>query len=113
VRYNLEHTHPGRCTEWRFECSAVPQRIPRGMSAFVNTVANRPGVTLSGRPTVAPEVVLSTSDYRTLYWWPVRIAFRLRRLPAWAALLVCLVGLGAAAFCLRRAWTASAEPAPV
>ncbi|HEX9945107.1 MAG TPA: hypothetical protein VGG03_24115 [Thermoanaerobaculia bacterium] len=112
VRYNVEQARPGHCTPWRFECSAVPQRIPRAVRAFANTVANRPGVTLIGRPAVAPEVVLSTSDYRTLYWWPVRIAFRLKRLPSWAALLVCLAGLGAAAVCLRWAWTASAAPSP-
>jgi hypothetical protein len=110
VRFNLEQSQPGHCSEWRFECSAFPQRIPRGIHAFINTISNRPGVALTGRPRVPPEIVLSTSDYRTLYWWPVRIAFRLKRLPAWAALLVCLAGLGAAAVCLRRAWTASTEP---
>jgi hypothetical protein len=112
VRYNLEHAQPGRCNDWRFECSAIPQRLPRGVNAFVNTVANRPGVTLRGRPTVAPEVVLSTSDYRTLYWWPVRIAFRLRRLPSWAALLVCFAGLGAAGCCLRQAIREASLPSP-
>jgi hypothetical protein len=112
VRYNLEQARPGTCTEWRFECSAVPQRIPRGVGAFVNTVVNRPGVTLTGRPTVAPEVVLSTSDYRTLYWWPVRIAFRLRRLPSWAALLFCFAGLGAAGCCLRQAFREASPSSP-
>jgi hypothetical protein len=112
VRFNLDQARPGYCHDWRFECSALPQRIPRGIRAVVNTVANRPGTALKGRPLVAPSVVLSTSDYRTLYWWPVRIAFRLRRLPSWVALLVCLAGLGAAAVCLRRAWTASREPSP-
>jgi hypothetical protein len=112
VRFTLEQARPGSCSDWRFACSALPQRIPRGIQAFANTVANRPGITVTGRPLVSPDVVLSTSDYRTLYWWPVRIAFRLRRLPAWAALLVCLAGLGTAAFCLRRAWTASREPTP-
>jgi hypothetical protein len=112
VRFNLDRAHPGYCSDWRFACTAVPQRIPLGLSAFANTVADRPGVALTGRPLVAPDVVLSTSDYRTLYWWPVRIAFRLRLLPSWAALLICFAGLGAAAFCLHRAWTAPAEPSP-
>lgn len=107
VRFNLERARPGYCSIWRFECSAVSQRIPRGIRAVANTIASRPGVALTGRPIVAPEIVLSTSDYRTLYWWPVRIAFRLRRLTSWAALLICFVGLGMAAACLRRAWTES------
>jgi hypothetical protein len=104
VRFNLEQARPGYCTEWRFACSPVPSRIPRALSALANTAANRPGTVLSGRPVVAPEVVLQTSDYRTLYWWPVRIAFRLGLMPAWAALTICLLGVAAAVACLTRSW---------
>jgi len=112
VQFNLERSRPGYCSEWRFECTAVPQRIPRGIRAFINTLENRPGITVRGRPIVPATIVLSTSDYRTLYWWPVRIAFRLQRLPSWLALLICLAGLGGSAVCIRRAWKASARPSP-
>ena len=104
----LNRTDPGHCSEWRFECTAVPSRVPRALEALANTVENEPGMAMSGRGIVPPEVVLSTSDYRTLYWWPVRIAFRLRRFPAWVALLVCAAGLAAAAGCLARAWRRAA-----
>ena len=101
---------PGACSPWVFACTAVPGRIPRALAAVAHTIADQPGVTLVGRPTVAPEIVLNTSDYRTLYWWPVRIAFRLHRIPAWAALLVCALGLAAALACLLLAWRATADP---
>jgi hypothetical protein len=104
VWYNLDHARPGYCSEWQVDCTAVGQRIPRALDALANTFAKRPGVTLVGRPLVAPEVVLATSDYRTLYWWPVRTAFRLRALPLPAALLLCGAGLAAAAACLLAAW---------
>jgi hypothetical protein len=104
VSFNMDRRHPGYCNEWRFECTAVPQRLSRSLSAVANTVAGRPGTVVSGRPLVAPDVVLGTSDYRTLYWWPVRIAFRLRRIPLPAALLLCAAGLAASAFALTRAW---------
>ncbi|HBL25610.1 MAG TPA: hypothetical protein DD490_02115, partial [Acidobacteria bacterium] len=104
VWFNIDRSQPGACNEWSFACTAVPSRIPRGLAALANTAANRPGVALSDRALVAPEVVLATSDYRTLYWWPVRIAFRLGRFPAWLALLACAAGLAAAAACLARAW---------
>jgi hypothetical protein len=113
VRYNLDRAHRGWCDEWRPECSAVGQRVPLALDAVANTLANRPGTTLSGRPLVAPEVVLSTSDYRTLYWWPVRMAFRMRALPLPLALLTCAAGLAAAVVCLAMAWrSALRAPAP-
>lgn len=110
VWYLLDHPRPGACTPWRFECTAVPGRIPRALFAVANTVSVRPGVALSGRPIVAPELVLDTSDYRTLYWWPVRIAFRLHRIPVWGALLVCALGAATALACLLLAWRSSADP---
>jgi hypothetical protein len=110
VWYVLDHARPGYCNEWRAECTAVVQRIPRAMAAVANTVAGRPGLTLSGRPLVPPGVVLATSDYRTLYWWPVRIAFRLRALPLRLALLACLAGLAAAAAFLLAAWRSTLPP---
>jgi hypothetical protein len=112
VRYNLDHARPGYCSEWRPECTAVAQRIPRALDALANTFAKRPGVTLAGRPLVPPELVLSTSDYRTLYWWPVRTAFRLRALPLPAALLLCGAGLAAAAACLLAAWQSTRHVVP-
>lgn len=108
VWFNIDRSNPGFCNEWRFECTAISQRIPRGVSAFANTVRSDPGVRLRNRPLVAPDVVLQTSDYRTLYWWPVRIAFRLGLIPAWAALLACLAGLSTALAALARAWRGSA-----
>jgi hypothetical protein len=111
VWYNLDHDRPGWCSEWRAECTPVAQRIPRALEAVANTVAGRPGVTVSGRPLVAPEVVLSTSDYRTLYWWPLRIVFRLRALPLPAALLLCVAGLAAAAASLSAAWRSARDSA--
>jgi hypothetical protein len=112
VRYNLDHARPGYCSEWRPECTAVAQRIPRALDALANPFAKRPGVTLAGRPLVPPELVLSTSDYRTLYWWPVRTAFRLRALPLPAALLLCGAGLAAAAACLLAAWQSTRHVVP-
>jgi hypothetical protein len=110
VWFNLNREKPGHCDPWTIECTAVQQRVPRALAAVVNTAANRPGTVLSGRPMVAPELVLATSDYRTLYWWPVRIAFRLGLMPPWVALLLSLAGLSAAAAFLRRAWAATREP---
>jgi hypothetical protein len=52
---------------------------------------------------VATGSVLETSDFRTLYWWPVRIAFR-GGLPLWLTLVVCAGGVTAAALCLVRAY---------
>jgi hypothetical protein len=110
VWFNLNREKPGHCSPWIIECTAVQQRVPRALAAVANTAANRPGTVLSGRPMVAPELVLETSDYRTLYWWPVRIAFRLGLMPPWVALLLSLAGLSAAAAFLRRAWAATREP---
>lgn len=108
VRYNLERQRPGFCSDWEPECTAVVQRVPRALAAVANTVSGRPGIAISGRPLVAAEVVLGTSDYRTLYWWPFRIAFRMGALPLWAALLLSAGGLAAGTCCLVRAWRASA-----
>jgi hypothetical protein len=108
VRYNLETARPGSCSDWTPACTAVGQRIPRALAAVANTVTNQPGIRITGRPLVAPDVVLQTSDYRTLYWWPMRISFRMGRLPVWVALLTSCAGLAAAGFCLGRAWRASA-----
>jgi hypothetical protein len=96
VRFHLDRVRPTPCDEWRLECSAVGQRIPRALAAIRNTALDRPGVVVRGRPLVAPDVVLDTSDYRTVYWWPVRAAFRLGALPASVALLICLAGALAA-----------------
>jgi hypothetical protein len=104
VRYNMERARPGACSDWTPLCTAVTQRIPRALAAVARTVTGDGGIVISGRPLVAPDVVLQTSDYRTLYWWPVRVSFRMGALPHWAALLLCAAGLGGAAFCLRRAW---------
>lgn len=109
ARYNLERQNPGFCTDWRFACTAAAQRLPRGLGALVDTLAGRPGVVLSGRPLVGPEAVLNTSDYHTLYWWPVRVAFRLGRIPLSAALALCACGLIGAALCLHRAWASLPE----
>ena len=105
VRFNMEQAHPGACSDWTSQCTAVSQRIPRALAAVAHTVTGDGGIVISGRPLVAPDVVLQTSDYRTLYWWPVRVSFRMGALPHWAALLLCAAGLGGAAFCLRRAWS--------
>ncbi|MFY9821573.1 MAG: hypothetical protein WAM82_09325 [Thermoanaerobaculia bacterium] len=107
VRFNMDQAHPGACSDWTPQCTAVVQRIPRALAAVAHTVTGDGGIAISGRPLVAPDVVLQTSDYRTLYWWPVRVSFRMRVLPLWAALLLCIAGLGGAAYCLRRAWLAT------
>jgi hypothetical protein len=107
-RDNLERTRPGYCSDWRPECTAVGQRIPRALAAIGNTMAGRPGITVSDSSFVAPEAVLQTSDYRTVFWWPVRLAFHRPILPLWAALALCGAGLGTAAVCLGRAWKSSA-----
>lgn len=105
VWFNLNRERTVQCNEWRFECTAVGQRIPLALRALANTIADRPGEVIVGRPaTVAPERVLSTSDYRTLYWWPVRIGLRMRLFPSWVGLLICCAGLAAASAALRQAW---------
>lgn len=110
VWFNLNKERAQQCSEWRLECTAVPQRIPRAIGAIANTFADDPGVVMVGRPaTVAPEIVLSTSDYRTLYWWPVRIGYRLQLYPTWVGLLVCGAGLSAAAAALLRAWRSASS----
>jgi hypothetical protein len=113
VWYNLERARPGFCTPWRFACTPVPQRLPRVVQAVTNTLADRPGTVLTGRPAVPPEVVLSTSDYRTLYWWPVRVAFRLGAFSPAVALAICLAGLAAGTAALLRSWAAVRRTAEV
>jgi hypothetical protein len=102
VWFNRDQRTPGYCNEWRAECTPVGQRVPRALAALGNTLRGDAGETVVGRPLVAPERVLGTSDYRTLYWWPVRIAFRMGSLPLWVALGLCAAGLAAAAICLLR-----------
>jgi hypothetical protein len=109
VRFNREQREPGSCGVWSLDCAPVLLRFPRALSALANTVAGEPGIVVEGRPAVPPEAVLESSDYRTLHWWPVRIAFRLGRIPLWVAGLVCLAGLGGAAALLAGALRAAAR----
>jgi hypothetical protein len=113
-RFLIERRRPGSCTEWTVECSAVGQRLPRAWQAVRNTLSNEPGVRLAGRPVVPPETVLATSDYRTVAWWPIRIAFRLGLIPLGAALALSAANLTIAGACiasaLRRAFRAEATP---
>jgi hypothetical protein len=103
VRFDLEQKRPGHCTDWRLECTAVGQRPRRALDALLDTISGEPGIVLRGRPTVAPELVLATSDYRTLHWWPMRIAFRMGAISHPAALAITSFGLAAATAALLTA----------
>jgi hypothetical protein len=107
LRYDLVERQGEECSAWSLLCAGISRRPALAAEAVANTLAGRPGIVLSGRPYVAPEVVLATSDYRTIAWWPFRMAFRLGTPPlplAWAvALALLLAATAALALAWRRA----------
>ncbi|HWZ92728.1 MAG TPA: hypothetical protein VNW92_27870 [Polyangiaceae bacterium] len=90
---------PGTCTPWSCNCTALCLRAPWALRAVDNTILSRPLPLLEASPSAAapPEVdMLSTSDFRSVYWWPVRVAYRTHRFSPALAFTLCLAVLAAA-----------------
>ena len=94
---NLEH--PGDCSEWSCDCSALCLRGPWALRAIGNTISSRAlpvvelGSSASGSGDISP---LQTSDFNSVYWWPVRAAYRAKKLSPSLAFVSCVLGLIAA-----------------
>ncbi|MEI9939897.1 MAG: hypothetical protein WDO69_21975 [Pseudomonadota bacterium] len=97
VTRNLEH--PGACTPWSCDCSALCLRGPWALRAIGNTISSRdlPVIELT-QAGQAPGGIspLETSDFNSVYWWPVRAAYRAHVLSPAAAFAICMLVLGAA-----------------
>ncbi len=92
-------TEPGSCTPWVCRCSALCLRAPQAFEAVVNTVASRPLPTVDLQPAtsiVSNVPALETSDFNSVYWWPVRSAYRAHTMTPALAFAACLAVLSAA-----------------
>lgn len=109
-RYDATNlAHPGECTEWKCDCSALCLRGPWALRAVSNTLSSRPlpVVELNAPTTTSGGLSpLETSDFNSIYWWAVRAAYRAHKLSPSLAFTLCLLMLaaafGALAFCYRR-----------
>jgi hypothetical protein len=94
---NLEQ--PGACTPWVCACSAVCLRGPWALKAIANTISSRalPVIELTPSAKALGGIsVLETSDFNSVYWWPVRAAYRAHKLSPALAFAICMLALGAA-----------------
>lgn len=94
----------GPCSPWLCRCTALCLRPRRGVQALVNTVLGRhlSVIAIDNQPLgQSASQILETSDYRSVYWWPVRTAYRAHLLPPPLAFVLCLVVLGAAAYAIH------------
>ncbi len=90
---------PGTCTAWVCNCSALCLRGPWAFKALANTVLSRPLPVIELEPSASSRgtvSVLETSDFNSVYWWPVRAAYRAHKAKPALAFAGCLVLLGAA-----------------
>jgi len=100
---------PGACTPWVCSCSALCLRGPWALRAIGNTLSSRPlPVVELTTPATIPGAIspLETSDFNSVYWWPVRAAYRAHKLSPALAFAVCMLLLcaacGALLFIYRR-----------
>ena len=77
--------------------------------ALGNTISSHalPVIELSPSATAPGGIsALQTSDFNSVYWWPVRAAYRAHKLTPALAFAICMLVLGAACcalwFCYRR-----------
>jgi len=101
--------HPGDCNPWSCDCTALCLRGPWALRAIGNTIASRPLPVIdlnSSAKTPGGASPLATSDFNSVYWWPVRAAYRARKLSPSLAFALCMLVLSAAFctlwFCYRR-----------
>ena len=90
---------PGTCTAWVCSCSALCLRGPWAFKALANTVFSRPlpVIELGPSAATASEVPpLETSDFNSVYWWPVRAAYRAHKIAPGLAFAGCMAFLSAA-----------------
>jgi hypothetical protein len=73
-------------------------RGPWALRAIGNTITSRalPVIELTSEAQAQPPPQLETSDFNSVYWWPVRAAYRAHKLSPALAFVVCLLGLSAA-----------------
>jgi len=114
---SLNSEHPGACTPWVCGCSALCLRGPWALRAIANTISSRalPVIELTPSAKVPGGIsTLQTSDFNSVYWWPVRAAYRAHKLdPALAfaaSLSVLCAAFGALWFCYRRLPEPEASP---
>ncbi len=91
--------HPGTCTPWTCSCSALCLRGPWAARAIANTISSRDLPVVELKPSAkTPGGIseLETSDFNSVYWWPVRAAYRAHLLRPAVAFALCMVILGAA-----------------
>ncbi len=101
---------PGRCTPWTCECTALCLRGPRAARSLTNTLTNASLPVIDGsEPSDKGDLadVLASSDYNSVYWWPVRAAYRTHKVPPAVAFVFCLAMLGAALTLLRGVYRRS------
>lgn len=91
------HEAKGTCTPWTCGCTALCLRAPFVAKAVDNTISSKPFPILdaSDPASVARVDMLASSDFNSVYWWPVRVAYRAHFSPA-LAFLSCLAVLLAA-----------------
>ena len=101
-RFRVRHSesrHPDTCTPWVCSCSALCLRGPWALRAIGNTISSRalPVIELT-TSAQAPGGIspLQTSDFNSVYWWPVRVAYRTRKFSPALAFAICMLVLGAA-----------------
>ena len=91
--------HPGTCSPWVCGCSALCLRGPWALRAIGNTITSRDLPTLELTPSAKVPNGLSalqTSDFNSVYWWPVRAAYRAHKLSPTLAFAICVLVLCAA-----------------
>lgn len=107
----MNQAAPGTCTPWSCGCTPVCLRPSLAATAVFNTVTARPGIVREAGAGMPPEQLLQTTDFRTLYWWPVRLAVRARAFLLPVGLLLA-AGLGLfGGLILLRTWRALPESA--
>jgi hypothetical protein len=90
----------GACSPWRCECTAVCLRLPWSLRAIENTAFARPLPVLDSDAASPPDTssILASSDYNSVYWWPIRAAYRQHKLNPALALALCLTVLAGAGY---------------
>jgi len=106
---NMNAARPGTCTPWVCRCSALCMRGPWAAQAIGNTLSSRalPTVELTDTERTPGGIsALETSDFNSVYWWPVRAAYRAHRLDPALAFVLCMLALSGSCatlwLCYRR-----------
>jgi len=111
----MNRERPGTCTPWVCECNAPCLRLPWALRAIGNTLSSRelPVIELtSAVKTPGGISPLQTSDFNSVYWWPVRAAYRAHRINPALAFSLCLLVLSAACSALWFFYRRLPGPSP-